>query len=295
MITRVTQHMLTQRSLADVNGGLARMASVQQQLATGKKINVPSDSPAGTTTAMRIRSSLADQGQYIRNAQDGLAWLTTVDSTLQGVTAQVQRAKTLALQGANTGSMSQTSLNAIAAEIQQIRGSVLQQANTTYLGRPVFGGTTAGGVAYDNTGTYVGDSGVVNRRVGNGVQVQVNQDAVSTFGANGSNLFNHLDALYTALTTGNQAGINQGINDMATDLDRLSGAAASEGARMNRINQASSMATDAQLSLKGSLSDVEDVDLAQATIDLETQQTAYQAALHATSKTIQPSLLDFLR
>ena len=295
MITRVTQRMLTQRSLSDVNGGLARMAGVQQQLATGKKINVPSDSPTGTTTAMRIRSSLAEQDQCTRNAQDGLAWLTTVDSTLQGITTQVQRAKTLALQGANSGSMSQTSLNAIAAEIQQIRGSVLQQANTTYLGRPVFGGTTSGGIAYDNSGSYVGDSGVVNRRVGNGVQVQVNQDAPSTFGADGSNLFNHLDALYTALTTGNQAGITQGINDMTTDLDRLSGAAASEGARMNRINQANTMATDAQLSLKSSLSDVEDVDLAQATIDLETQQTAYQAALHATSKTIQPSLLDFLR
>jgi flagellar hook-associated protein 3 FlgL len=295
MITRVTQRMLTQRSLSDVNGGLARMAAVQQQMATGKKINVPSDDPAGTTTAMRIRSSLADQNQYTRNAQDGLAWLTTVDSTLQGITSQVQRAKTLALQGANTGSMSQTSLDAIAAEIQQIRGSVLQQANTTYLGRPVFGGTTSGGVAYDSTGTYVGDSGVVNRRVGNGVQVQVNQDATSTFGADGSNLFNHLDALYTALTTGNQAGITQGITDMSTDLDRLSGAAASEGARMNRINQASTMAANAQLSLKSSLSDVEDVDLAQATIDLQTQQTAYQAALAATSKTIQPSLLDFLR
>lgn len=295
MITRVTQRMLTQRSLADVNGGLARMAAVQQQMATGKKINVPSDSPTGTTTAMRIRSSLADQNQYSRNAQDGLAWLTTVDSTLQGITSQVQRAKTLALQGANTGSMSQTSLNAIAAEIQQIRGSVLQQANATYLGRPVFGGTTSGGAAYDATGTYVGDSGVVNRRVGNGVQVQVNQDATATFGADGSNLFNHLDALYTALTTGNQAGITQGINDMSADLDRLSGAAASEGARMNRINQANTLASNAQLSLQSSLSDVEDVDLAQATIDLQTQQTAYQAALAATSKTIQPSLLDFLR
>jgi flagellar hook-associated protein 3 FlgL len=49
------------------------------------------------------------------------------------------------------------------------------------------------------------------------------------------------------------------------------------------------------LHLKSSLSDVEDVDLAAATIDLQTQQVAYQAALAATGKTIQPSLLDFLR
>lgn len=296
MITRVTQRMLSQQSLNAVEGGLSRMAQVQQQMATGKKINVPSDSPTGTTTAMRVRDSLADQNQYARNASDGIGWLSVVDSTLQGITSQVQRANTLAIQGANTGSESPESLDALAQEIDQIRASVLQQSNNTYLGRPVFGGTTPGDQAFDPaTGDYAGDSGTVERRVGPGVTVQVNQDGVSTFGADGDNLFSHLAALSTALKAGDSAGIATGITKLSGDLDSLSAAAAGEGARYNRINQASTQISNAQLSLKSSLSDVEDVDLAEATINLQTQQTAYQAALAATSKTVQPSLLDFLR
>jgi flagellar hook-associated protein 3 FlgL len=47
--------------------------------------------------------------------------------------------------------------------------------------------------------------------------------------------------------------------------------------------------------LKQSLSQVEDADLAQVTLELQMQQVAYQAALQTTAKVIQPSLVDFLK
>ena len=40
---------------------------------------------------------------------------------------------------------------------------------------------------------------------------------------------------------------------------------------------------------------MENTDLAKATVDLQLQQVAYQAALAATARVIQPSLQDFLR
>jgi flagellar hook-associated protein 3 FlgL len=43
------------------------------------------------------------------------------------------------------------------------------------------------------------------------------------------------------------------------------------------------------------LSEVEDIDLPKTITDMTLQQTAYQAALGATAKVIQPSLMDFLR
>ena len=43
------------------------------------------------------------------------------------------------------------------------------------------------------------------------------------------------------------------------------------------------------------LSDIENTDLAKATVDLQLQEVAYQAALAATARVMQPSLLDFLR
>ena len=295
-ITRVTQRMMSQRSQYSVQNGLARMAKVQEQLETGRKINRPSDSPSGTTTALRVRSSLADQAQYLRNADDGKAWLGTVDSALAGITSQVQRAQVLAQQGANTGALSQVALDALAAEVDQIRAGVLQQSNTAYLGRPVFGGTTSGGAAFDTTtGHYVGDGGVVERRVGSDVTVRVDAGGVETFGPDDDNLFSHLADLATALRAGNTAGIQSSIATMGADLTKLSAAMAGEGARYNRITKASDLASQSQLQLKSSLTDVEDIDLAAATIELQTQETAYKAALAAASRTIQPSLLDFLR
>jgi flagellar hook-associated protein 3 FlgL len=47
--------------------------------------------------------------------------------------------------------------------------------------------------------------------------------------------------------------------------------------------------------LKNGLSDVENIDLPKTIVDLQLQEIAYKSALSATSRVIQPSLLDFLR
>ena len=54
-------------------------------------------------------------------------------------------------------------------------------------------------------------------------------------------------------------------------------------------------ANDMALNVSQSLSDVEDIDLPQTITDLQLQQTAYQAALAAGARVVQPSLIDFLR
>src|SRR5690242_8640786 len=136
--------MLSQRSLYSLQSGLSRLSALQEQLSTGRVLNRPSDSPTDTTSAMRIRSSLADVQQYGRNAQDGDGWLSTIDAALGNATDAVLRARDLALQGANSGASDPTSRQAIAVEVDQIRAGLINTANSDYLGRPVFGGVTAG-------------------------------------------------------------------------------------------------------------------------------------------------------
>ena len=65
--------------------------------------------------------------------------------------------------------------------------------------------------------------------------------------------------------------------------------------RQNRIETAIQAASDNELRLSTSLSDVENADLPKTIMDLQMQQVAYQASLGATSRVMQPSLLDFLR
>lgn len=316
MITRVTQRMMTGRELSQLGQASTRMADAQEQMTTGKKLSRPSDGPADTTVALKARAGVAQQTQFQRNADDGQAWLQTIDSALQSANTQVTRAYTLALQGANTATNGQTAENALADEIDQIKQGLLATANSQYLGRPVFGGTTAGGSAFAQVGVtdssgnpvldasgnqvqqvqYVGDGGSVNRRVGPDTVVRVDSNGQSVFGStsDGSSIFDALDKLSTALRSSDQDGIQAGIQAMQDARTRISSAAADEGARMNQITAASNVAGDNKLALQTVQSNVEDIDIAEATINLETQTTAYNAALAAISKTSQQSLLDYL-
>ena len=296
-ISRVTQSMLTDRSLTRLQGGLTRLAEIQEHLSTGRVLNRPSDNPADTASAMRLRSALGAQQQYARNAQDGQGWLDTIDATLGTAGDAVRRARELALQGAN-GAASVQSREALATEIDQIRAGLVSTANATYLERPVLGGTTVGRVAYSEAGgvvTFSGDSNPVNRTVAEGVTVDVALAGPAAFGADGDNVFDHLSALSTALRSGDVAGIRTGLDTLKADGDRMVVARADVGARTVRVEQAVLRAGDTELSLTNSLAEIESADLPRTMVELQMQEVAYQAALAATSRVLQPSLVDFLR
>jgi flagellar hook-associated protein 3 FlgL len=286
--------MMTTNSMSAVQAGLGRMAKVQEQMATGKILNRPSDSPTDTTAAMRLRDAMAANDQYARNSTDGIGWLSQIDSSLSSVTSQVQRAYTLAIQGANTGAMGSAALNSLADEIDGIKSSLLADSNTTYLSRPVFGGITAGNQAFDAAGNYVGTPGQVTRRIADGVTVNVGVDGTAVFGNGATSVFAELSSLSTALRAGNHAAISAGITAMQNRIDTVTSARTAAGVVYQQVQKASDASATAQLQMEGNLSSLEDTDLAKATIDLQMQQVAYQASLAATSKTVQSSLLDFL-
>ena len=101
--------------------------------------------------------------------------------------------------------------------------------------------------------------------------------------------------LATALRAGDAAGIAAASDKLDLDGKRIINAQAEIGARTNRVEYSLTAATDAHLRLTSSLSELENTDMVKATVDLQLQEVAYQAALGATSRVIQPSLLDFLR
>lgn len=296
-ISRVTQNMLAQRSLGSLQSSLSRLGRLQDQLSSGRVLNRPSDSPTGTTTAMRLRDDLAATKQYQRNAQDGLAWLGLTDSTLQSATDQLREARDVGIRSLNVTATSQSAREALATTVDQLRTSLLSTANTSYLGRPVFGGVTAGSQAYDATGTYVGTppGAVVTRTVGDGVKVRVDTDATAAFGPAGNDVFGHLTDLSTALRAGNTAGIQAANTALNADLDRLAAANAEVGTRYKQVDAAQQKGADGELATTTRLSEVENVDLPKVMMELQLQETAYKASLSATSRVMQPSLLDFLR
>jgi flagellar hook-associated protein 3 FlgL len=292
---RVTQNMLVDRSVGSLQTGLGRLAKVQEQLSTGRVLNRPSDSPTDTTSAMRMRSSISGENQYVRNAEDGLGWLGLIDQTLTSVTDQVRRARELALQGASSGTTSQSARDALATEIDGIRASLVAEGNTAYLGRPVFGGITSGDQAFDASGAFVGTPGAVNRTVAEGVRVRVDVLGTDVFGPNGASLFDDLGALSTALRAGDTPAIRTGISALGGRLDTIGSAQATVGSSYARLDRAAQKGRDAVLGLTSSLSEIENADLPRTMVELQMQEVAYQASLASTARVMQPSLVDFLR
>jgi len=291
---RITDRSMTSTSLAGMQANLARLAQLQQQLSAGKTITKPSDAPAAIASAMQMRGQLKMATQYGRNAQDGASWLGTVDNALRGAVDQVQRARDLALQGSSSGSMDASAREAIAVEIEGVRQTLLATANTSYLGRPVFGGTTASPSAYDGTGNYVGDGGTVQRTLAEGLQVRVDTSGPSAFGSGPSGLFGVLDSMVANLRT-NPGAVAGDIDNLDTAMAALRTQVADVGTRYNQLTGLRDSVTTRQDFLTADLSDLEDVDLPKTITDLQLQQTAYQAALTATAKIAHVSLVDFLR
>jgi flagellar hook-associated protein 3 FlgL len=72
-------------------------------------------------------------------------------------------------------------------------------------------------------------------------------------------------------------------------------ALAGVGTRAARMNTAAQVNASQQLNLQTMQSQTEDIDMAKTIMNLQMQQNGYQAALAATSKALQPTLVDYLR
>jgi flagellar hook-associated protein 3 FlgL len=302
--SRITQRMMAQGSLQGLQGNLGRLGRLQEQLSSGRTINRPSDSPTGTVEAMAHRSTIRALEQHARNAQDGAGWLGTIDSTLTGMLDAVRRVRDLTLQGASTGSASAASREAMAAEVAAIRESLLAQANTTYLGRPVFGGIVTGDGAYDTQGTYVGSAApttdaplappAVVRTVGANTQVRVDLTGTEAFGAGDAALFAVVDRIATALR-GAPTELTGLLDELDAVREGMQTALSGVGARSVRVQQARQVAQDGLISARGALAEVESVDVPATIVELQLAEMSYQAALGATSRVLQPTLVDWLR
>src|SRR3546814_1446871 len=133
---RVTQNMMVRQSLTAIETNSSRAAKLQEQLASGRRLSRPSDSPTDTIAAMRVRAEAAANKQFAANAQDGIGWLGQTDTTLASMTSQVRRARQLALTGAHDGAMSPASREALAVQVAPNRETLIPLATPAHPGPP---------------------------------------------------------------------------------------------------------------------------------------------------------------
>jgi flagellar hook-associated protein 3 FlgL len=303
MSVRITPRTTQQTAIDNLTANLSRMAQLQEQLASGKSLNRPSDSPIQTVEAMQYRSEIRRNDQFQRNANDGLNWLGMADNTLTSMLSTAGRVRDLVLQGMN-GSTDQVQRGNLAEEVNALRDGLIGQANTKYLDRPIFGGNAGGALAYSLVASgpgagFLGSANdLIERRVGPNQKVRVNLTGPEVFGVDGSgaggNLFQVVNQIALDLQS-NPAALAGDLAAFDNLLVTMQNQLGAMGARYNQVDSMKTRAEDQQVTMKNGLSEVENIDLPRTIVDLQLQEIAYKSALSATSRVIQPSLLDFLR
>jgi flagellar hook-associated protein 3 FlgL len=312
---RITNNMVSDRVIADLQARYAQMANTQLQISTGRRVNQPSDDPIAAAQERLRQSELSGIQASQTSVTSTQSWLAQTETSLTEVQKVLSRANELALTGA-TGTMSQDNRNAIAAEIDQLITAAKESLNAKVGGDYIFSGTRSDTAPYATaTGdAYQGDTGAVLRDAGAGVALQNNPSFVALGGAtepltaqavlgNGSasgdgRVLDALTQLAAHLRGGTTADL-QAIQ--TTDLQALkanqtavSTAISAVGAMDNRATAAAQRLQDLEDGAETSIDDLTGVDMAKAITDYSAQSAAYQASLKVGAQIIQPSLLQFL-
>jgi flagellar hook-associated protein 3 FlgL len=322
MTERITAQMVGNTTIATIESDLNQLDQTQQQLSTGYQINQPSDNPYGAALAISLNGQVAAYGAYQTNVAQGTAWVQSASASLQSISQTTQSIRTMVVEGAN-GTMSASDLQDQAQEVLQYIAQIKQSANVQYDGSYIFAGdnvttqpwnqsTTAADAPSEDT--FAGNQNAISYAIGPSTQIQVNANLYAVLGdgkgAGGAftpgaagapgtggllatlrNIYNDM----TGTSGGTQADLQNQLKNLDTNLNALQGLQASVGATQDSLQMASTRLTALSTSAQIDAGNVQDTDMATATVKFSTEQAGYQAALQSSANIIQTSLLDFLK
>ncbi|HIJ72688.1 MAG TPA: flagellar hook-associated protein FlgL [Candidatus Hydrogenedentes bacterium] len=300
---RVTQSLIILRSLYNLQTQMREIMGLQEQLATGQKVNSPSDDPVNARRAIDTRTVIQKNEQYLDNISSVGPQLEESSASMLAIVSALQRVQELTIQAANDTNVQQQ-LDQIAIEINQLLEGVLVQANHETNGRYVFGGTRTMAPPYVATRnangditaiSYVGNDEHIYVAISDGIDVVANETGADAFQST-QDIFQLLIDIRDDMVAGDQNSLRDvRLDELDVTQDQLLVSMARVGSVQNRLERAASDIEDFMIQYQKLLSDTLDADFGDVVVKLNAQSNAYQAALNAAARVIQPSLLDYVR
>lgn len=292
---RITNNMVSRNSLASLQRSLKAVNEAQNRATNGLRVEKASDDPSAATAIMASGSSIRAIDQYKRNINSARARLDREESILGSVTQMLERAKELGVQQGSSTADAQTRLTA-KAEIDQLIQSVVQLGNTQHEGEFLFGGDQSN-VAPFNTTTppfsAAPPTGIRRTEISSALSVRTNHNGTEVFLTTG--VLAALDELSTALGSNNQTGVQNSLASLDASHSSLQVLVGETGAASQQLDVATSNLDALDTSLRTFKSQLQDADIEKAVSELVGRQTAYQAAMLATSRVMSLNLADYLR
>jgi len=137
---RITNKMMTNNMMSNINRNKVSLTTLEQQYSTGKKIQRPSDDPIITVRALKLRTNLAEIEQYHeKNIPDAMSWMDITESALKTVNEVLKQINTYCVQG-STDTLTAADRSSISQNLEQMKQQIYQEGNANYAGRYVFTG-----------------------------------------------------------------------------------------------------------------------------------------------------------
>lgn len=297
---RVADASLSQAITQQLNQQESSIATLEEQMSSGKALNMPSDNPAAVTQVLQLSGQASQLSSWQSNAETATSWLGMANDAVNTSLGDLQSAHTLLLQALNQGTQSSTTYQAIAQQLQGLSANLLSTANTQYEGRPIFAGTSASTEAFDSAGNYLGNADsptvIVGAGQGSGQSAALSVPGTTVYGTGAANVFNTLSTAIAALQTGNptSAQLNTAITALEANISTAEQASAVLGNQSDEVTSVSAGLTTELTTVQNSQGSLEDINVATVTTQLDSEMTNYQAAMWAASQAIPETLVHFL-
>jgi flagellin len=267
------------------------LGKAMEQLSTGKRINSAADDAAGLAISDKMTSQIRGLNQAVRNANDGISLLQTVEGATQEVTNMLQRMRELAVQASND-TYSSTDRSALQLEFDQLTSEITRiSQNTRWNNMVVFNTNQSDGIIGSATTSPAGISAFHVR-----LQVGILGQASDTISA----YFQNISAgtlLVSGLSLTSAAGASSALTSIDNAIQTIDNFRANLGAWSNRLSYAADNLTNIAQNTEESRSRILDADYAKTSAELSRTQIIQQAAtaVLAQANTNQQSVLKLLQ
>lgn len=309
---KISTQQFFDRAVSQMGERQTSLSTIQAQLAEGKKIVKPSDEPDRAGAILRIKSMVDRQERH----QDALVAaknrLQSEEAVLKNSTGLITRIKELALTASND-SYDESNREVIAIEIDGMAEQLLSLANArdtqdNYL----FGGSKVRVQPFqkneDGRIVYVGDETRFRIAVGDHRDLNLNRSGTDVFGplarqtgdpeapvTTAVSLFESLQDLTSAIRSGNHDQMNRGIGELDRMMNRLTFNISEVGTDLHVAGMQTEVVEETQIQLKSILSNVEDLDYAEAVTRMQKQMMSLEAAQRSFAQISQLNLFDYIR
>lgn len=309
---RITNGMISNNFLQNLNNNLKLMDKYQTQLATNKRITKLSDDPIGVIKSMGARVKLYRIEQYQKNVDEAQTWLKQSETSVLEMNEVLKSAYENAVDMANDYK-TKDDKKAAAQLIGQLRDQLISIGNTRIGDKYIFGGYNnantpfsldgSGNILYngldltnENAALTAENEQTIEYEIGFGLKSTVSVTGTELMGMGDDNIYNVLDGLYNLLNTNASASeISQYVGKIQNAQSEVMALDAELGGRMTRLTLLTNRYEDDYLAYTDIKSKVEDADEAEVIMQFKMAEAVYMSALKVGADIIQPTLVDFLK